>query len=148
MKIAIRLFLPNSVRSLEVASMSTCNILQLTIERFRGIRTLTWLPRSGANIILGGGDAGKTTILESIALLLAPTNAISLSDADYHGRKTIDGFKISAVMSLPAELMSTQSYNLSWPWEWNNNTLQVPSVDADDPIGCLPSGPMGPTRVI
>jgi recombinational DNA repair ATPase RecF len=55
-------------------------IRRLSIERFRGISALTWRPSPGVNIILGGGDVGKTTILEAIALLLSPTNVGTISD--------------------------------------------------------------------
>ena len=46
---------------------------QLKIERFRRLENFTWNPTSGLNIILGGGDVGKTTILEAVALLLNPS---------------------------------------------------------------------------
>jgi putative ATP-dependent endonuclease of the OLD family len=49
-------------------------IRQLKIERFRGIKQLTWHPAAGLNVVLGGGNVGKTTILEAIGLLLSPTN--------------------------------------------------------------------------
>ena len=55
-------------------------IYALTIKQFRGIDELSWQPAQGANVILGGGDVGKTTILEAIALLLSPTNAVNVSD--------------------------------------------------------------------
>ena len=55
----------------------TAIIRQLHIERFRGIESLKWNPASGMNVILGGGDVGKTTILEAIV----QRNAI-------HGRLT------------------------------------------------------------
>jgi putative ATP-dependent endonuclease of the OLD family len=61
-------------------------IYALTIERFRGITALRWKPSRGVNVILGGGDVGKTTILEAIALLLSPANPTTLSDPDYHDR--------------------------------------------------------------
>ena len=48
---------------------SAAEIRKLTVSRFRGIEKLEWRPASGMNIILGGGDVGKTTILEAIALL-------------------------------------------------------------------------------
>jgi len=76
--------------------MSASTIIRLTIERFRGIEALTWLPAKGTNLILGGGDAGKTTILDAIALLVSPTNTTTLSDADYFGRKLAECFKIEA----------------------------------------------------
>jgi hypothetical protein len=53
-------------------------IYHLEIERFRGIKTLSWYPRNGLNLILGGGDVGKTTILDAIALLFNPTNFANL----------------------------------------------------------------------
>jgi UvrD-like helicase C-terminal domain len=45
-------------------------IRRLTIKRFRGLHQFEWLPAPGLNVILGGGDVGKTTVLEAIALLL------------------------------------------------------------------------------
>ena len=61
-------------------------IYRLSIERFRCIKTFTWHPAKGVNVILGGGDVGKTTVLDAIALLLSPTNPAMLSDTDYHAR--------------------------------------------------------------
>src|ERR1700689_2986399 len=110
-------------------------IRRLSIERFRGIRFLTWLPTSGTNIVLGGGDVGKTTILDAIALLLAPSNATTLSDADYHGRNLADGFAIEAVISVPTEMLAAQSMKPSWPWEWKANTLKVPSIGDAEAVG-------------
>ena len=46
------------------------------IDRFRGIKTLSWRPSRNVNLVLGGGDVGKTTILDVLALLLSPTNTI------------------------------------------------------------------------
>ena len=59
-------------------------IYRLAIKCFRGIKTLSWYPAKGVNVILGGGDVGKTTILDAIGLLLSPTNPTTLSDTDYH----------------------------------------------------------------
>ena len=61
-------------------------IYRLSIERFRCIKTFTWHPAKGVNVILGGGDVGKTTILDAIALLLSPANPATLSDTEYHAR--------------------------------------------------------------
>ena len=84
-------------------SLSKPTIRVLTIERFRGIKALAWRPGPGLNVILGGGDVGKTTILDAIALLLSPTNFGTLSDTDYYGRKIQDGFAVEAVMTLPSD---------------------------------------------
>src|SRR5713101_4540528 len=84
-----------------IAASGAPVIYALTIRQFRGIEALSWQPAKGANLILGGGDVGKTTILDAIALLLSPTNTTVLSDADYWRREVERGFCIEAVMSLP-----------------------------------------------
>jgi putative ATP-dependent endonuclease of OLD family len=66
--------------------VSATAIYHLAIERFRGVKTLSWHPQKGLNVILGGGDVGKTTILDAIALLLNPTNFANLLDTDYYLR--------------------------------------------------------------
>ena len=68
-------------------------ILRLAIKRYRGIKALTWRPGTGLNLILGGGDVGKTTILDAVALLFPiPTARRSLETLSiacaYAARKT------------------------------------------------------------
>jgi putative ATP-dependent endonuclease of OLD family len=114
--------------------MSAPIIYRLAIERFRCIKTLSWQPAKGVNVILGGGDVGKTTILDAIGLLLSPTNPSTLADTDYHGRNIEAGFSIEAIVSLPSESGINQQTKPSWPWEWNGNDAVVPSIDGDDAI--------------
>jgi putative ATP-dependent endonuclease of the OLD family len=104
-------------------------ICRLTIENFRGIEKLEWTPNPGVNVILGGGDVGKTTILDAIALLLSPANTMVLSDADYWGREIEKGFCIEAVMSLPDSCGINQQNKNAWPWEWNGKEPQLPRID-------------------
>jgi len=89
---------------------------------------------SGVNVILGGGDVGKTTILDAIALLLNPTNMAVLSDADYWGCEIAHGFCIEAVMSLPDTSGINQQEKNAWPWDWDGKEPKVPNVD-DEPAG-------------
>ncbi len=110
-------------------------IHQITIERFRGIKKLKWNPDPGLNVILGGGDVGKSTILDAVALLLNPSNAAVVSESDYHCRDSNPGFVIQAVMSLPASTDIGQQQKFTWPWEWNGSEAVVPvgsNGDADD----------------
>lgn len=58
----------------EVVALAAPTIRRLSIARFRGIAALTWRPVSGVNLILDGADVGKTTILDTIGLLLNPLN--------------------------------------------------------------------------
>lgn len=78
------------------------------------------------NVLLGGGDVGKTTILEAIGLLLNPTNSANIPDTDYHARNIQAGFTIEAVMSLPADGGINDQVKPSWPWQWNGSDAVVP----------------------
>jgi putative ATP-dependent endonuclease of the OLD family len=106
-------------------------IRRLTIDRFRGIEKLVWHPKPGVNVLLGGGDIGKTTVLDAIALLLSPTNTTPVSDADYWRRQVESGFCIEAVMSLPESCGINQQTKNAWPWEWNGSEPVLPNVDKD-----------------
>src|SRR5882762_7788650 len=104
-------------------------IRRLSIKRFRSIESMTWLPAPGVNVILGGGDVGKTTILDAIALLLSPTNTTVLSEADYWRREVDDeGFCIEAVMSLPETCGINQQRKSAWPWEWDGKEAKLPKI--------------------
>jgi putative ATP-dependent endonuclease of the OLD family len=105
----------------------------LRIERFRGIDTLTWRPDPRTNVLLGGGNVGKTTILDAIGLLLSPSTSYTLVDADYLNRDVEREFSVEAVISLPGGAASRQSA-MAWPWEWNGQDADQPRpVDSDEP---------------
>ena len=58
-------------------------IRRLTIERFRGIERLVWSPKPGVHVIVGGGDVGKTTVLDAIPMLFHQTNTTIVSSTVY-----------------------------------------------------------------
>lgn len=105
-------------------------IKRLHIQRFRGIRELTWRPGSGLNLLLGGGNVGKTTLLEAIGLLLNPTTSYTLADSDYFGRHVEDEFLIEAVMALPGEV--NRQPGMAWPWEWDGKDAVLAGIEALD----------------
>ena len=107
-------------------------IFKLKIERFRGIEALEWNPAADVNIILGGGDVGKTTILEGIALLLSPSNSVVLSEADYWQRSVDAEFIIQAVIALPPASEISQQQKFSWPWEWDGTDAVLPAISDED----------------
>jgi len=117
---------------LMTADKSTPIIRRLSIQRFRSIRSMTWWPAAGVNFILGGGDVGKTTILDAIALLLSPTNPSVVPDTDYFGRAEDHGFVIDAVVSLPTDSKIHDLLKVSWPWDWNGTDPLVPNIERDD----------------
>ena len=106
-------------------------ILKLTIERFRGIQALEWNPGAKANVLLGGGDVGKTTILEAIGLLLSPSAVVVLSEADYWQRDVDSEFLIGAVVALSPSSEIGQQRTFAWPWEWDGTNAVLPA-DPDD----------------
>jgi putative ATP-dependent endonuclease of OLD family len=114
-------------------ALETPHIKRLHIQRFRGIQSLVWHPDPAMNLILGGGNVGKTTILDAIALLLHPTNGHPLSDSDYWLRDVDSEFEVEAVISMPASSgMHTQN-TMAWPWDWDANAKNASHpVDDDD----------------
>src|SRR5258708_5415425 len=108
-------------------------VRQVAIERFRGIKHLRWKPSGGLNIVLGGGDTGKSTVLDAIALLFSPSTTTVLTDADYFGRNVADGFCIEAVVTLPERVGISTQAKLAWPWEWDGENAIVADIDADPP---------------
>lgn len=115
-------------------------ILRLKIERFRGFKNFDWRPEPGLNVVLGAGDAGKTTLLEAIGLLLNPSNATLLTDNDYWRRDRTDGFFIGAVISLPISTGVNTQAQLNLPWEWDGRKACKPHETEDG----SPAAPVGP----
>jgi putative ATP-dependent endonuclease of OLD family len=124
--------------------MNAPAIYRLSIERFRGIKALSWYPAKGVNVILGGGDVGKTTILDAVGLLLSPVNPTTLSDTDYHARNVENGFVIEAILSLPPVSGMNNLVKPSWPWDWNGKEAVVPAAEG---IGETKSEPVYRVRV-
>ncbi|MBB4293293.1 putative ATP-dependent endonuclease of OLD family [Rhizobium leguminosarum] len=115
-------------------------ILRLKIDRFRAFQTFDWFPKKGLNVVLGGGDAGKTTILEAIALLLNPSNSALVSDHDYWQRQRRDGFFIGAVISLPPDSSIATQSRPAFPWEWDGRKACAPQESEEGE----PMRPVGP----
>ena len=117
----------------EMAStaISAAAILRINIERFRCIKTLSWRPALGVNLLIGAGDIGKTSILESVGLLFSPTNNTNISDADYYLRDVASGFSIEAIVQFPANIGINTQFKESWPWVWDGDAAVVPGLDGD-----------------
>lgn len=113
----------------------TAAIRKLSIERFRGLENFVWRPKTGMNVVLGGGDVGKSTVLEAIALLLSPSNSTVVSETDYWQRDTTKEFAIEAVMSLSATTGISSQQKFSWPWSWDGQEAVMPAaVEGDDQL--------------
>jgi ABC-type arginine transport system ATPase subunit len=110
---------------------------QVTIERFRAIEALT-LTLGVRNVLLGPQNAGKSTVLEALDLLLhhgigrprpAPT------EIDYFGRDPTEGFVIEAVVGALDEptLAETNRFLEGWQAE-TGELVGEPEGDGIEPI--------------
>ncbi|MDQ8188479.1 AAA family ATPase [Pelagicoccus sp. SDUM812002] len=119
--------------------MAKIEIKQLNIKNFRGFKDLVWNPSSGFNLIIGGGDSGKTTILEAIAMLFHPGSSLTLTEADYFERKTEAGFSIEAVVEVKDGFEFSSGTKTFWPWEWDGeNAIQPTGEPEDIPVLQIP----------
>ncbi len=119
----------NEVVSVEKDTVDSVRIKNLTISYFRGFKLLNWKPNPNFNLIVGGGDNGKTTVLDALALLFSPSNAVVLSESDYWLNNTDQEFCIEAVVYLPdtEELANQPKFN--WPWEWDGDDAVLIPID-------------------
>src|SRR5436190_5911027 len=107
-------------------------IRQVKIERFRAIRALTLVP-GRRNVILGPNNAGKSTVLEALDLLLhhgigrprpAPT------EVDYFRRDPAAGFEIEAVIGdLPGDFLAESRHHLEGWHEQQGDIVPEPGGD-------------------
>ncbi len=111
----------------------------LNIENFRGISKLEWRPSPQVNVILGGGNVGKSTLLEAIALLLSSTNSYTLVDSDYWNRDVATEFLIEAVISLPDNSAINRQGAMAWPWEWDGYNAVLPLIRENDEQATQPA---------
>lgn len=107
-------------------------ILKLTIRNFRGVQELDWLPSAGMNFILGGGDTGKTTVLEAVDLLFSPSTSFNVSETDYWMRDTAKSFAIDAVVRLGNEIDINTQPNMAYPWHWDGKEAVVPDNNEEN----------------
>jgi putative ATP-dependent endonuclease of OLD family len=108
------------------------SILKLAIRNFRGVRELDWLPSAGMNFILGGGDSGKTTVLEAVDLLFSPSTSFNVSETDYWMRETATSFTIEAVVRLGDEIDINTQPNMAYPWHWDGKEAVVPDNNEEN----------------
>lgn len=107
-------------------------IRQLHIKGFRGIEDLKWNPHTGMNVILGGGDCGKSTLLEALGLLFSPSGNRSLTEADFWNKKSEDGFNIEATIYVSDDFEFSAGTKIYWPWEWDGENPVLPAAEADE----------------
>ncbi len=82
-------------------------IRHVSIENFRGIKSLDWHVEGWLIFLIGPGDSTKTTILDAIELALLPRWNIPFSDADFYQADTTSPIRIQVTMGqLQDDLLS------------------------------------------
>jgi ABC-type branched-subunit amino acid transport system ATPase component len=94
--------------------MATAMIIRrLEVERFRGIKSLTWDPVGKFVCLLGPGDSTKSTILDAIELALSPRWNIPFDDNDFYEADTKQPIKITVTVGdLPDDIISDAKHGL------------------------------------
>lgn len=108
-------------------------IRQLEIKNYRGIESWVWVPGSGINCLIGPGDAGKTTVLYALALLLTTRPSASVSEYDYFRRRVDQGFMITAVIGDLDESIY-QTLRVTPTWGWKDGKLKAIPEGDDEPV--------------
>ena len=88
-------------------------IRKITIENFRCIKELTWLPSPGINCLIGPGDSGKSTILDAIDFCLGARRNLQFTDADFHRLDVDSPVRVSVTFGeLDDGLKSLDAYGM------------------------------------
>lgn len=110
-------------------------IRRVEVERFRGIRSLTWVLPVGQGFValIGPGDGCKTTILTAIARALSDSWSVAFRDTDFHSI-TFDAPIVIrvAVGDLDAELLDREVAGLHLCGITADGTLTHDPGEADE----------------
>lgn len=88
-------------------------IRKVEIENFRGIQSLSWLPKDGINCLIGPGDSGKSTILDAIDFCLGARRNLQMTDTDFHDLDIDKPIQITLTIgALDDALKSMDSYGI------------------------------------
>ena len=108
----------------------------LSIENFRGIKSLAWTPPAGQRLVtlIGPGDSGKSSILEAIYLLLGDRWSVSFSDVDFFGVNPSEPIRITGVLTdVPAPLLKDSTFGF-----WQSGLGENGQMHQEPEDGCEP----------
>jgi putative ATP-dependent endonuclease of OLD family len=109
-------------------------IFSLSVERFRGIKTLEWvLGPENPICLVGAGDSTKSTILEAIEVSLSSRWNMSFSDSDFYRGEIDKPFSIAiTVGNLPAQLLKESKFGLHLRgWDQTKKAIHDEPKDGD-----------------
>lgn len=80
-------------------------------ENFRGISSLSWMPKPGINCLIGPGDSGKSTVLDAIDWWVGARRSLPVTDANFHNLLVEEQIEIRvAIGELEDGLKNFDSY--------------------------------------
>lgn len=108
------------------------HIIELNIKNFRGIKSFHHnFGEKQLICLVGQGDSGKTTILEAISLVLAPTWNLPFCDNDFYMKNVEEPIQIEVSVKIPETFVLESKFGLYMRfWDAENNII------SDVPIEC------------
>ncbi len=109
-------------------------IRHISIQNFKGIKTLKWTPDSAFCCLIGSGDVGKTSILDAIEATLS-TRWITFAEADFVDCDTSNEILVEVTIGeLSTELKSDERFGLyTRGWTSSGDVRDEPAGD-DQPV--------------
>jgi len=111
-------------------------IHHLSVQNFRGIKSLDWHIGNRTVCLIGPCDSTKTTILNAIDMALAPRWNIIFSDPDFHKSNTGQPIIIEATVGeLPEELIKQDKFGLYLRgYSTKEKTIHDDPLDEDEQV--------------
>lgn len=112
-------------------------IAQISIQYFRGIKSLNWSPSANLNCLIGPGDSCKTTVLDAIEIALMPRYGFTGSDPDLFNCDPANEPNIKVTLiDLPEEFLTEQKYGLHLRG-WNESDRRINDEREDNDLEAL-----------
>lgn len=122
---------PHFPRNLAISML----LRELRLQNYRTFEHLHWYPGTGLNALIGPGDAGKSTILAAVDLLLSPAPVGGCFEFDFHNRRLEEGFEIRGVLT-GGDLSGAFEGTIPPLWGWRDGELREL---LDEPGGDAPA---------
>lgn len=109
------------------------NILKLNIENFRGIKSFSETFDKNFICLIGRGDSGKTTILDSIYYVLYPSYILQIYDTDFFNADVTHPIKIEVTLTNVPDILQTEDKFGLYKRQYNKNTGKITDEIIDNP---------------
>jgi predicted ATP-dependent endonuclease of OLD family len=108
-------------------------ILKLDIKNFRGIKSLSETFDKNFVCLIGRGDSGKTTILDSIYYVLCPSYALQFYDTDFFNGDVTQSIEIETTLTDLSDVLQTEDKFGLYKRQYDKNTGIVTDEIVENP---------------